>query len=126
MCSKAKQDEGRLQPAQVSPILFCDLHGPKRKESRDVFKPIMCNFHCHDKTASALAQGSPMQECVGQAVQAPGEDHGNLAGISLGTMILDTDKNLHIYLHSPGMVFSFDHYLNSFQRPETLAQNMIF
>jgi len=69
MHSKTTQDEGRLQLAQVSPTGFCDLHGPKRKESRDVFKSITCNFHCHDRTASALAQGKPARERVQQAPQ---------------------------------------------------------
>ena len=129
MCSKATQDEGRLQFAQVSSTLFCDLRGPKRKELRDLFKPITCSFHCHYKTASALAQGKSYEERVWQALQAPGEDYRDSAGISLGTIILqslDTHRHLHIYSHSTGIVFSFDCYLNSFQRPETLAQNIIF
>lgn len=58
-CSKATQDEGRLQFVQVSPTLLCDLHSPKRNELRDVFKSVTCNLHCHAKSASALAQGKP-------------------------------------------------------------------
>lgn len=114
MQNKVTQDEGRLQFAQVSLVLFCDLHGPKRKELKDVFKSITCNFHCHDKTASALAQGRSLpQERVRQARQGPGEDYGDLTGISLGTIILQSlDTQRHLAC-STGMAFSFDSYLNS-------------
>lgn len=37
----------------------CGLHGPKRKELRNVFKSITCNFCCHDTAASAPAPGNP-------------------------------------------------------------------
>lgn len=97
MCSKATQDEGRLQFAKVSPTLFCDLHGPKRKELRDVLKSITCNFHCHGKIASALAQEkSSAGACAVGTAGARGELQG------LGTIILqslDIHRHLHIYLH---------------------------
>lgn len=124
MCGNTTQDEGKLHFALVSVTFFCDLCGPQRNRSRDrVNIPAnSCSFQGCDKSASALAQGTPVQE---QALQAPGRTW-RLSWCSHGTSILEPLDAKYALAHTRALhkhsVF-FHCYQNSFQRP---AQHLIF